>query len=342
MRVECYSDPASLRASAAHGSLLLFLNSQAEAGFFQAPDFMELVVSVRGFAPVLFLAFDDDGRVAGSLLAVYQQEGSGLKGFLSRRLLVHGGPLGDAAATGVLLAAVLAHARDRAIFAEFRNTFDTTPLRPVFERHGFAFTQHLNMLLPIEGEAEAMKRLSTVRRRQIKSSLAAGATYGTAVNEAEVLEFYRILDMLYRTKVRKPLPGADLFLRLYHSAHARIFVVRRDGRVIGGCAAPFFQDRTIHYWYVCGDNSDKEVHASVLATWAPIEFAARAGIGLLDFMGAGKPGEAYGVRDFKARFGAEEVAHGRYVKVLAPALYRVSAAGLKAYQGMKALMHRES
>lgn len=336
MKVEVYTDPAVLRSSTMHRSFLEFLQQQQEAGYFQSPGFMELVAPVPGFAPVLFLAVDGNGRVVGSLLGVHQQEGGGLKGFFSRRLLVQGGPVGDASAAEALLGALLAHADGRAIFVEFRNAFDTTPLRPVFMHHGFSFKEHLNMLLPIEGEVEAGRRLSTVRRRQIKSSLAAGASYGPAGSIDDVIAFHGILDELYRTKVRKPLPPVDLFVRMFHAPDTHVFVVRWDGRIIGGCAAPVFGDRTIHYWYVCGDNSIKDVHASVLATWAPIEFAARNGIRQLDFMGAGKPGEAYGVRDFKARFGAVEVAHGRYEKVLNRPLYRIANAGLKVYQGIKA------
>ena len=46
-------------------------------------------------------------------------------------------------------------------------------------------------------------------------------------------------------------------------------------------------------------------------------------------MGAGKPGDSYGVRDFKARFGGQLVEHGRYDYVLSPMLYNVGKMGVK-------------
>ena len=46
-------------------------------------------------------------------------------------------------------------------------------------------------------------------------------------------------------------------------------------------------------------------------------------------MGAGKPDEAYGVRDFKARFGGEQVEHGRFLYINKPLLYRVGKFGVK-------------
>ena len=38
-------------------------------------------------------------------------------------------------------------------------------------------------------------------------------------------------------------------------------------------------------------------------------------------MGAGKPDEDYGVRDFKAKFGGELLEHGRYLKIHHSFLY---------------------
>jgi lipid II:glycine glycyltransferase (peptidoglycan interpeptide bridge formation enzyme) len=46
-------------------------------------------------------------------------------------------------------------------------------------------------------------------------------------------------------------------------------------------------------------------------------------------MGAGKPEETYGVRDFKARFGGELVEHGRYLCVRKPLLYWLGKMGVK-------------
>jgi lipid II:glycine glycyltransferase (peptidoglycan interpeptide bridge formation enzyme) len=45
-------------------------------------------------------------------------------------------------------------------------------------------------------------------------------------------------------------------------------------------------------------------------------------------MGAGKPDEAYGVRDFKAKFGGKEVEHGRFLCVTKTLLYRIGKLGV--------------
>ena len=46
-------------------------------------------------------------------------------------------------------------------------------------------------------------------------------------------------------------------------------------------------------------------------------------------MGAGKPNEDYGVRDFKLQFGGELVEHGRYNNIFNPSLYKIGLLGIK-------------
>jgi lipid II:glycine glycyltransferase (peptidoglycan interpeptide bridge formation enzyme) len=52
-------------------------------------------------------------------------------------------------------------------------------------------------------------------------------------------------------------------------------------------------------------------------------------------MGAGKPDEAYGVRDFKAKFGGKEVEHGRFLCVTKPLLYNIGVLGVKILKKLK-------
>ena len=46
-------------------------------------------------------------------------------------------------------------------------------------------------------------------------------------------------------------------------------------------------------------------------------------------MGAGKPEEGYGVRDFKSKVRGKLVEHGRFLCVLNPVLYNIGKIGIK-------------
>ena len=60
-----------------------------------------------------------------------------------------------------------------------------------------------------------------------------------------------------------------------------------------------------------------------------IDYANKNNIEYFDFMGAGKPDQDYGVREFKSKFGGELVEFGRFVKILNPMLYNFGKLSLK-------------
>ncbi len=343
MQINLYTAFSQLEQNGLPATLDRFVETNPNANYFQSSNFFRFIETVGGYRPLLVVATDGSGAIVGSLMGVVQSDGGGLKSWFSRRLIVWAGPLvspetavdrSDVARK--LLRALKQHAQGKAIFIEFRNFFDCTPLHSDFEACGFRFRPHLNYLVKTDNDIDAKARLSSNRRRQIKTSLAAGATVGEPESEADVLALYGILEKLYREKVKKPLPGPDLFVNMWKSPSAKVFVVKFDGQVVGGSIGPTYQNKVLYQWYVCGENGiNAGVHPSVLASWAPIEYGVKHGFDHFDFMGAGRPEEDYGVREFKARFGGDEVCYGRYEMVLSPTLYRVGKLGLEMYKKIK-------
>ena len=66
-----------------------------------------------------------------------------------------------------------------------------------------------------------------------------------------------------------------------------------------------------------------------------MKYACDNGYAVFDMMGAGKPDEEYGVRDFKAEFGGELVEHGRFLCVTKPLLYKIGVLGVKILKKIK-------
>ncbi|MBI1781987.1 MAG: peptidoglycan bridge formation glycyltransferase FemA/FemB family protein [Sphingobacteriales bacterium] len=171
----------------------------------------------------------------------------------------------------------------------------------------------------------------------MKKSLNNGATILEDVTEEQVEIFYQILLNLYNTKVRKPLPAWSFFKEFYHSPHlGKYFLIEYNGEIVGGIMCPVFKNKAIYEWYIAGkDGVDKNINPSVLATWAPINYALKNGIESFDFLGAGRPEEDYGVRQFKAGFGGEQVAYGRYLRINNPMLYSIGKSGLAFLKRIK-------
>lgn len=341
MQVKTYTQFNQFNRGPYAVSFSRFVQKHSNGNFFQSEDCFELVEKIEGYHPFLLIACDEEeSTIYGSLLGVFQSNGSHLKSWFSRRLIIWGGPLvaenGMSSELEVIRALVeemKKHAGGRAIYIEFRNFFDTSYWRGLLESYGFEYRPHLNYLVKTDTFAAVKKRMSKSRMRQIKSSRKAGASISEPENEGEVMQFYEILKTLYREKVKKPLPGPELFVQMWKSPQCRIFLVKYEGAVVGGIACPVFNSRVIYEWYVCGkDGAVKGLYPSVLATWAPIEYGMQNGLNHFDFMGAGRPDQDYGVREFKARFGGEEVCYGRYHLILSKPLYEVGKFGLKVYQ----------
>ncbi len=272
--------------------------------------------------------------LTGVVVGYITQTSNKAKQFLTRRAIIIGGallsPTISDEALGTLLTAVRTGLQHRAIYIETRNFHDYSRWRSIFAANGFTYCPHLNFHVDCRNAEEMFAHISESRRRQIKKALQSGVEIIEATTESDVRTYYTLLHHLYQHKVKTPLQSIDFFLQFYHQNVGKFLLVKYQGHIIGGIMCPILPNQTIYEWYVCGqDEQYKKQYPSVLATYAAMDYAAKHGIPTFDFMGAGKPDEAYGVRDFKARFGGKEVEHGRYLCVCHPLLYRLGTLGVK-------------
>jgi len=313
---------------------------------FQSPQMFELFQNTEKFEPLVLGALDENDQLCGVLLGVHIHEKSGWGKLLSSRFVVYAGPLiiGDANqkrnCLDLLLGELVKQTRRKAIFIQFRNFFSWEGYLDVFEKHGFLLLDRLNYIVRLTANGQRLTEMSESRRRQIRKGLESGAEIIEPENIEQVREFYDILYKLYRYKVRKPLAHWSFFENFYKQTLPRpsspaprpdigiIRLIRYKNKIIGGILAPVFTNKCIYEWYVCGlDREYKAQYPSVLATWAAIDYAAQNGIECFDFMGVGRPNIPYGVRDFKARFGGEEVNYGRLTRINNRLLYHIAELG---------------
>jgi len=315
-----------------------FVLNTPSGNFFQSISIFELYSLINNYNPVLLIA-EEKGTIYGSLLAVTQNENGFIKRNLSSRCIVNGGPVvkdNDIELTDRLLKAMVKEVAGKSIYIEFRNLFDLSKYQDVFSKNGFIFKEHFNFIVDIVNHEDNYKKLNANRRRQIKKSIKAGTEIVLAKEINEVKEFYLILKKLYKEKVKKPLPSFSFFEQFFKSSNlGKYLLVKYKGKIIGGIMCPIFKD-TIYEWYICGMDKDyKNLYPSVLATWAPIEYAAKNGLKFFDFLGAGSGENDYGVREFKSKFGGDIVNYGRYIRINNKALYKLGKAGLKIYYHFK-------
>ena len=288
-------------------------------------------------------------KLKGVIVGYITKEKNPIKQLLTGRAIIIGGPLLAEDISATALAALLKAVKamdngqwaigeennrqspiaNRPIYIESRNFHDYSKWKSIFETNGYAYQPHLNFHVDCMQE-NMLATMSESRRRQIKKAIKSGVEIIEAQSQDDVIAYYEILKDLYINKVKTPLFPVEFFLSFFDNSFGKYLLVKYEGKIIGGIMCPILKARTIYEWFVCGlDEQYKNQYPSVMATYAAIEYANSNNISCFDFMGAGKPDEAYGVRDFKARFGGEMVEYGRYLCVRKPLLYNIGKLGVK-------------
>ena len=276
----------------------------------------------------------ENGQLYGVVAGYVTQEKSRLKHFFTRRAIIIGGPLLDDEISSEALSALLQTVRSelskQAIYIETRNFNDYSHWKDIFLAQGFDYQPHLNFHIHTANVEEMEQNIGKNRKRDIKTTMRDGVVPVMQPTIEQVDEYYSILQCLYKTKVKTPLFSRDFFEHLYHTAHGHFFLTEYRGRIIGGTVCVCLENKAVYEWFVCGkDGVYEHIFPSSYATYLGIRYAAENNYPVFDMMGAGKPDEAYGVRDFKARFGGEQVEHGRFLCICRPLLYQIGELGVK-------------
>ena len=293
--------------------------------WFQSPEAYNFFASLPELMEPFVYGLERAGKLCAVCVGYVTKESNPIKQFFTRRAIIIGGvaickSCAKEDAT-VLLNYIRKDLKPKTIYIETRNFNDFGPWKEAFEAAGFVYKSHLNFHVD-----PSVNNLSDNRKRQLKKS---DAIVTEATSESEILEWYKVLAELYRTKVKTPLWPIDFFLEAYRRNIAKFLLVKHQGHIIGGSMV-VADERTVYEWFECGLNAEyKDQYPSVMATYAGIQLAHKSGCKRYDMMGAGEPGVPYGVRDFKAEFGGQLVEHGRFLCMTKPLLYKIGTIAVK-------------
>ena len=283
------------------------------------------------------------------------KERSALKQFFTRRAIIVGGPcLADDCTDEEVMAllcalkSTLLSGRDgvgfQPIYIETRNFNDYSRWKNAFAAAGFDYQPHLNFHVDTSSVEVVEANLGKSRKRDIRTTVREGVTIADLSNERVselerermVREYYLILKNLYETKVKTPLFPEIFFQTLAKHPDARFLLTELNGKIVGGAVCVAQAGKCLYEWFACGeDGVYPHVFPSCYATYAGIRYAAEHHMPRFDMMGAGKPDEAYGVREFKAKFGGLEVEYGRFLCITKPLLYKIGTLGVKILKKLK-------
>jgi len=306
---------------------------------FQTPEFFELYNKVENFSAEV-IAVERNSKYLALIVVTIQKE-KGIKGFFSRRGVVYGGPLlltNEKKSLDFLLQEITEYLRKSLIYFEIRNNFNYSDFKDIFEKNGWKFHDHLNVQLNVENKSldHVLAGMKYNRRREINISIKEGAYVRPAESQLEIEILYNILKELYLNRVKLPLKPYSYFINLFKSKIGKVFIVLHNNNIIGGSFCEYYENTSVNTTYYVGIRDyHKKIYPTHLAIIGVIEFAIENKIKIVDFMGAGKPNEKYGVRDYKLEFGGDLVEHGRFLFIGKPLLYKMGTIGIEFLTKMK-------
>lgn len=306
---------------------------------FQTNEFYKFINNNSRLRAEVFAVENDKNYLVLILVVILREKG--IKGYFSRRGIIYGGPLlstKDDSALQFILHNISKALRNRVIYLETRNFFNYEKYKSTFLEENWSYTRYLNFQINVKDKNidDALSQMKYNRRREIKLSIANGASYRVAESIKEVEEVYLILKQLFKERVKLPIPDWDFFRSLYFSETGKVFVVLYEGKIIAGSFCMLLPERNIYTWDYCGFREiEKKIYPTSLAVFAVIDYAVNNNITLIDMMGAGKPDIKYGVRDYKSQFGGDLVEHGRFLRIVNPQLYYIGKYALKLLSKLK-------
>lgn len=287
------------------------------------------------FLETFAFAVEDSGQLKGLVVGYIQKDGGKLKQIFSRRAIILGGPLLAKDISDERLKALLLALKERlckkAIYIETRNFNDYSRWKSVFVECGFGYEPHYDIHVDTSSIDIINERLGKSRKRDVRVSLRDGALVVSDPSIEQIRAYYRILEDLYKTKIKTPLFPIEFFEKLFELPSSAFLLVEYQGEIIGGTVCVGLTGKAVYEMYACGkDGVYKNIFPSELATFSGLQFAVENGFPCFDMMGAGKPDDGgYGVRDFKLKFGGELVEYGRHNYVCKPLLFWIGKLGVR-------------
>jgi len=317
-----------------------FVFNHPEGNIFQTCAMADVYRSTKNYEPISLAAVEpESGELLAVLQAVIIRDAAGLIGSISSRSIINSGPLFIEGKRGFdalekLLNYYEKFLNNRAIYTQVRNLWDTESSKETLNSLGYQYEHHLNYLVNLNRpEKEIWGDIHKPRRKGINRAEKVGIEVRKITTRDEIKDCYKVIEETYKN-VRLPLADISLlesaYDKLSSSGLIDFYLATLEGEVVGSRVVLKYKGM-VHDWYAGSKQEINYVNEAVV--WHMLsQYAGKEKV--FDFGGAGHPDKPYGVREFKKRFGGEEVNYGRYKKIHSRAREEVMKSGLKVYKAI--------
>lgn len=320
-----------------------FVYDHPNGSIFQSSDFYLSFLNNDVYIPILIIVVDND-NIVGVSISVIQKEFRGLLGYFTARCITWGGPLVIESSVDQVFPLILKKydelLKTRAIYSQFRNFWNTESYKPIFKKHGILYEDHLNIINRLDEPIDIQwSKLSKSRKKGIKKAKLNNFEFSESNAASSLPVFYKLLCNLYG-RIKLPIPSMSHFESLDNVMskhnHLKVFNLTKNGDILISFMGFKYMD-TLYGYYIghLDDDYLKSSKAIDLFYWELICWGSSNGLKRFDWMGAGKPDEDYGVRDFKLQYGGDLVNFGRYTKIHNPLLMNMAKVSFKIWRLLK-------
>jgi hypothetical protein len=318
-----------------------FVDNHPQGNVFHTPEMFQVFARAEEHQPTLWAAIDGGGHPLALLLPTKVTVLDGLFKQMTTRSIVYGGVLCEPSLDGQsalehLLTVYNQENRQDSLFTEVRNLSDTEPFQSTLRQLGYTYEPYENFLvnlsLPVEEVWHNIKKSARkkIRRALRKDQLA----IEEVCDRQQVSAWYSLLQKTY-ARIQVPLADLSLFQAafdiLYPQGMAQFLLGRVDDTYVASSVALLYKN-VIYGWYRGFDRQYSSYLPNDLMVWHALQWGAINGYRVFDFGGAGKPGENYGPRRFKAKFGGDLVEFGRNTYVHSKLRLQLSQIGYSLYR----------
>lgn len=297
----------------------------------------DIYSQTKNFTPVILIGREENG-IKALLCTSVISESSGVKGWLTKRSIVVGGPLLSGVNAKEFLPSYDKYIKDICIYSRISNVFDMSKELEGIESLGYEFQKHLNFLVDLTQDENVLwERMHNTRRRQIKRAYRRGLTVKVHDAAENFAEYYDILKANY-DRNNLPIHDYSYFERAYNilaaKKYIKFFSAYSGDKLVAHRMVLLYKDR-IYDWFAGSLEEASSLYPNDVLVWEVLKWGNNNNYKLFDFGGAGDPDKEYGVRDFKRKFGGDEVCFGNYMKIHQPNKYRLLKTAISAYNKIK-------
>lgn len=316
-----------------------FVFNHPLGSIYQTPHIYDIFKNTKNYQPIVIFS-KNNNKISGVLLAVEINEGAGIISNFTSRSIIIGGPLAIDNDEKILISLLSEYEKilsKKVIYTEIREIFEL-PFQSLLLKHGYQIEKRLNILVDLsKTEDELWYDMHPKRRNDIKRAEKRGITVKVIEEYDEIIESYEILKDVYK-RAGLPLADRSLFINcfsnLYKNGYCKFLGAYYNQDLIGTIVTLCYKDRVID-WYAGSNKENQNKNPNDLLPWRAFIDAKNSGYKIFDFGGAGKPDVAYGVRDYKKKFGGSFIELNRYKKIHKPFLMSIGKLGLNFFQKLR-------